>query len=492
MSFLTAILGGLGGYTAGRQQRQQYNMQQQQYNQGEADRQRALGMDEAKYRDTARQLLADRGTDPNTARWNPATFQYEGGTPFQMPKGYQQAPTDPVQAAQHFQRLLSIYAAQNRADSPEANLALEGYKTAMTQVTEKQKFGQEIALKNLGYQYDVNLAGVRAAYTQQGREYDANQAMIREQMSEAHQDTMKNNDHVFDIFKLNYPSLNKMWEISSKGPAAQVQITAKAAQGNIDSLRNQINALSTANDKSKGLMPGQKGPVVNPNMDDFSTKIWKSYYQVAAHPERLKDALDYVKKREAIYNAGGVTTKDKQGNTVTDPGWSPSQGAAASNYLNLAAQTGQAQQAAQSNFKLLQQQAMSGQLGGGGGGSYDPRNPTQRQGALPPSDIWQMVVAAGGTPQEATRLTAIAMAESGGNPSQVNTHDPLGNGKFQHAWGLFQLGNGTNDPNAYPGWQDPQKNLQYALGKLRSQGWGAWGTYSTGAYKKFLPKGVSP
>jgi hypothetical protein len=83
-------------------------------------------------------------------------------------------------------------------------------------------------------------------------------------------------------------------------------------------------------------------------------------------------------------------------------------------------------------------------------------------------------------------MAAIALAESSGNPGAVNATD---NGGRQSSYGLWQISTGTHAPPA-PNWQDPVVNAHLAIGKLKSQGLGAWGTYTSGAYRKFL-SGVS-
>jgi hypothetical protein len=94
-----------------------------------------------------------------------------------------------------------------------------------------------------------------------------------------------------------------------------------------------------------------------------------------------------------------------------------------------------------------------------------------------------MLIQNGATPQEATTLAAVAYAESGGNPGNVN---PTDNGGKQTSWGLFQVSDGTH--NEPPGWNDPETNTRMAIAKLRSQGLKAWGTYNTGAYRQYLPQ----
>jgi Lysozyme like domain len=95
----------------------------------------------------------------------------------------------------------------------------------------------------------------------------------------------------------------------------------------------------------------------------------------------------------------------------------------------------------------------------------------------------------GGFPDSMLALmAAIAMAESGGNPAATNTND---NGGTQTSWGLWQISNGTHSQPA-PNILDPVVNAQQAWGKYNSQGLGAWGTYTSGAYKSYLQGSVPP
>jgi hypothetical protein len=94
----------------------------------------------------------------------------------------------------------------------------------------------------------------------------------------------------------------------------------------------------------------------------------------------------------------------------------------------------------------------------------------------------------GGSAALAPVMAAIALAESSGNPQAKNTTD---NGGTQTSWGLWQVSNGTHNQPA-PNILDPNVNAQQAVKKVKSQGLKAWGTYTSGAYRKFLKSGVSP
>jgi hypothetical protein len=80
---------------------------------------------------------------------------------------------------------------------------------------------------------------------------------------------------------------------------------------------------------------------------------------------------------------------------------------------------------------------------------------------------------AGGQPDLAIPMAAIALAESGGNP---NAHNASG------ATGLWQILGNPFPGNAY----DPATNAKMAVSKFKSQGPSAWAAYTNGNYKSFL------
>jgi hypothetical protein len=95
--------------------------------------------------------------------------------------------------------------------------------------------------------------------------------------------------------------------------------------------------------------------------------------------------------------------------------------------------------------------------------------------------LWKQV-APGGLQILAPVMAAIALAESSGNPGAINPDD---NNGTQSSYGLWQISNGTHSPPA-PNWNDPTENAKLAVAKLQEQTLTAWGTYTSGAYKKFL------
>ncbi len=97
-------------------------------------------------------------------------------------------------------------------------------------------------------------------------------------------------------------------------------------------------------------------------------------------------------------------------------------------------------------------------------------------------------IQAGGSRALAPIMAAIALAESSGNPNAKNATD---NGGRQTSWGLWQISDGTHNEPA-PNILDPLVNAQQAVKKYQSQGLNAWGTYSSGAYEKYMQQGVTP
>jgi hypothetical protein len=96
-------------------------------------------------------------------------------------------------------------------------------------------------------------------------------------------------------------------------------------------------------------------------------------------------------------------------------------------------------------------------------------------------------VNAGGSQGLAATMAAIALAESGGCTTDLNTTD---NGGTQTSWGLWQISNGTHSsPGA--NWNTGAGNAALAVAKWKAQGLSAWGTYDSGAYKQYL-NGAAP
>jgi hypothetical protein len=103
---------------------------------------------------------------------------------------------------------------------------------------------------------------------------------------------------------------------------------------------------------------------------------------------------------------------------------------------------------------------------------------------LTEAQIEQLWTSNGGDPSMAQTMAAIAMAESSGNPGAYNGNDSNGKGGTQVSAGLWQISTGTMSPIA--NWGDANVNAKAAVQKYQSQGLGAWGTYSSGAYQQYM------
>lgn len=101
----------------------------------------------------------------------------------------------------------------------------------------------------------------------------------------------------------------------------------------------------------------------------------------------------------------------------------------------------------------------------------------------------QLWIQNGGPASLAPIAAAIAMAESGGNSAALN---PTDNGGRQTSWGLWQISNGTH-AQPVANILDPNVNAGQAVAKYNARhNWSPWGTYTSGAYRKFLQSGVAP
>lgn len=87
-------------------------------------------------------------------------------------------------------------------------------------------------------------------------------------------------------------------------------------------------------------------------------------------------------------------------------------------------------------------------------------------------DLEGLWTGAGGAPELAPIMAAIALAESAGEAGARNASSG--------ACGLWQI-----NPRQ-PGCEDPAQNARMAVAKYRSQGLGAWEAYTNGSYQQFL------
>ena len=100
----------------------------------------------------------------------------------------------------------------------------------------------------------------------------------------------------------------------------------------------------------------------------------------------------------------------------------------------------------------------------------------------------QLWIDAGGSKALAPLMAAIALAESAGNPQATN---PTDNNGTQTSWGLWQISDGTHN-QPVQGILDPLTNAKAAVAKYKQQGLSAWGTYDSGAYRRYYQGNVPP
>ncbi len=83
---------------------------------------------------------------------------------------------------------------------------------------------------------------------------------------------------------------------------------------------------------------------------------------------------------------------------------------------------------------------------------------------------------------------AVMMAESSGMADKINPHDYHKRANCWNSYGLFQMGclhfgnYGLTESN----WSSPEANVRAAYLLWKESGWGPWGAYTNGSYKKFL------
>lgn len=105
------------------------------------------------------------------------------------------------------------------------------------------------------------------------------------------------------------------------------------------------------------------------------------------------------------------------------------------------------------------------------------------------SQMEQVWIQAGGSPAVAPLMAAIGEAESGGWAGATN---PTDNNGTQTSWGIWQVSDGTHQWSYGGNPYNPIDNARAAVAKYKSQGLGAWGTYTSGAYRTFLKGNVPP
>lgn len=98
------------------------------------------------------------------------------------------------------------------------------------------------------------------------------------------------------------------------------------------------------------------------------------------------------------------------------------------------------------------------------------------------NSLAQLWIQAGGSPGMANMMAAIAMAESTGNVGAVSPKNSDGTVDQ----GLWQINSSHTQFDPTKLVTDPLYNAQAAVSVYKSQGLGAWSTYTNGAYQQFL------
>ncbi|HET6914752.1 MAG TPA: hypothetical protein VFH56_01550 [Acidimicrobiales bacterium] len=101
------------------------------------------------------------------------------------------------------------------------------------------------------------------------------------------------------------------------------------------------------------------------------------------------------------------------------------------------------------------------------------------------ADLWDVARNAGFSPAQSVIAVAISLAEdSQMNPNATNHN---ANGTVDH--GAWQINDANSDIIAkYGNPYNLQDNARMAYAVYRRQGWRAWSTYNSGAYKAHLPE----
>lgn len=108
---------------------------------------------------------------------------------------------------------------------------------------------------------------------------------------------------------------------------------------------------------------------------------------------------------------------------------------------------------------------------------------------LTPAQIYSYAVGAGFTPAQAVTATAVAMAESGGNPAATAiVSNPAPGNLPETSYGLFQINTLGNPQYANADLTDPATNAAaaYAIFTAAGSSWNPWGAYTNGSYAQYL------
>jgi hypothetical protein len=109
---------------------------------------------------------------------------------------------------------------------------------------------------------------------------------------------------------------------------------------------------------------------------------------------------------------------------------------------------------------------------------------------LSAAEIKSLWLAAGGPPHEADVMTAIALAESSGytgawNPGRAG---PGGTNSHEYSVGIWQINTYAHKNYSIDQLKDPQINAREAVRIYKLQGKRAWGAFTDGRFREYLPQ----
>lgn len=106
--------------------------------------------------------------------------------------------------------------------------------------------------------------------------------------------------------------------------------------------------------------------------------------------------------------------------------------------------------------------------------------------ALSDAQLWSVVRSQWGTGSDALTAFAVALAESGGDPTRTNTHNT--NGTIDY--GLFQINSVHSALLTGANWQDAQTNahMAYTLYTAAGNKFTPWAAFNNGSFAGFLAR----
>jgi soluble lytic murein transglycosylase-like protein len=109
------------------------------------------------------------------------------------------------------------------------------------------------------------------------------------------------------------------------------------------------------------------------------------------------------------------------------------------------------------------------------------------------TNVAQLASNAGFTGSDLVTATAIALAESGGNPTAYNPETAAGTASGEGSYGLWQIYETAHPEYSASDLLDPQSNADAAFDIYSGSGgtFSAWSTYTSGAYQSFLSEAQS-